>query len=531
MYVTCPTSAIAVHILENDLVTVFGEFKGLYTYTSTLGGQITIPYVAADSITEEIKEESEYPATRQDPAPIGATIRYDGSSYSNECVTDLTITNVIRGDAANEMVKDWNRFNDDDTSQLEYVIVYVRTDAISSEDDAQATIDEWDFVFVSESGVEYSSVSVSGKTPELTDLYPGASNEGVVVGLVKKDDHPRLVYLKDSDTPIWFDLNKRVPITLPDDYVFTVLQKGSKGDDVVKLQAALIELGYLDGAADGDYGNMTLAAVKAYQKALGLEETGIADEETQRYALTYTTAENKAEADAASAETAQNSAEETPAETPQNSTEEEEVIAEPDDAEAEDSEVSETEASSEIVETESEEDTAEESTVSEYLFTAPTGNGYIVGEDIAEGVYRIVGADDYSMITVENDVNYYYGYENLDKGTESMLTLVSGDSIDIMGSIEFWTYVESTSGENDSLSLSAGLGYIVGKDIPAGTYSAIGHGSLVGVQTFDSFRGDMMDYFTVGEGESIGKLKLTDGMQIDIISGSLDFEPYTGLGM
>ena len=135
------------------------------------------------------------------------------------------------------------------------------------------------------------------------------------------------------------------------------------------------------------------------------------------------------------------------------------------------------------------------------------------------------------MITVENDVNYYYGYENLDKGTESMLTLVSGDSIDIMGSIEFWTYVESTSGENDSLSLSAGLGYIVGKDIPAGTYSAIGHGSLVGVQTFDSFRGDMMDYFTVGEGESIGKLKLTDGMQIDIISGSLDFEPYTGLGM
>ena len=39
---------------------------------------------------------------------------------------------------------------------------------------------------------------------------------------------------------------------------------------------------FLTGSiADGDYGGMTETAVKKFQKAVGLEETGIADEMTQ----------------------------------------------------------------------------------------------------------------------------------------------------------------------------------------------------------------------------------------------------------
>ena len=62
----------------------------------------------------------------------------------------------------------------------------------------------------------------------------------------------------------------------------TNLSKGSKGDDVVKLQNALIEAGYDVGStgADGSFGSKTLAAVKQYQKDNGLQVDGIAGKNT-----------------------------------------------------------------------------------------------------------------------------------------------------------------------------------------------------------------------------------------------------------
>lgn len=62
---------------------------------------------------------------------------------------------------------------------------------------------------------------------------------------------------------------------------YPALQKGSKGEAVQKLQARLKELNYLDGSADGIYGNGTASAVSAFQNAAGIAETGIADEATQ----------------------------------------------------------------------------------------------------------------------------------------------------------------------------------------------------------------------------------------------------------
>jgi len=59
----------------------------------------------------------------------------------------------------------------------------------------------------------------------------------------------------------------------PPDYT----QKGSSGDSVEKLQQALKIKGYFTSAVDGKYGDLTVAAVKAYQKAMGLSQTGKAD--------------------------------------------------------------------------------------------------------------------------------------------------------------------------------------------------------------------------------------------------------------
>ena len=56
------------------------------------------------------------------------------------------------------------------------------------------------------------------------------------------------------------------------------LSRGSKGEDVRRLQSMLIDLGFLDDVADGIFGKKTQAAVKSIQRYWGVEETGIADE-------------------------------------------------------------------------------------------------------------------------------------------------------------------------------------------------------------------------------------------------------------
>lgn len=62
---------------------------------------------------------------------------------------------------------------------------------------------------------------------------------------------------------------------------YETLKKGSKGEDVKRLQQALIALGYLeDGGADGDFGNGTLTAVKEFQKDNGLTADGQAGQQT-----------------------------------------------------------------------------------------------------------------------------------------------------------------------------------------------------------------------------------------------------------
>ena len=55
---------------------------------------------------------------------------------------------------------------------------------------------------------------------------------------------------------------------------FAVLEVGSSGEDVRKVQRKLIQWGYLSGAADGKYGDKTRAAVVSFQRKNGLTADG-----------------------------------------------------------------------------------------------------------------------------------------------------------------------------------------------------------------------------------------------------------------
>ncbi len=58
------------------------------------------------------------------------------------------------------------------------------------------------------------------------------------------------------------------------------LSKGDSGTAVKQVQNRLKELGYYNSSCDGNFGNVTVDAVKAFQKKNGLTANGIVDEDT-----------------------------------------------------------------------------------------------------------------------------------------------------------------------------------------------------------------------------------------------------------
>ena len=62
-----------------------------------------------------------------------------------------------------------------------------------------------------------------------------------------------------------------------------VIAKGAEGADVTVLQKALAALGYdlAPYGIDSDFGEDTDAALRAFQKKAGLDQTGIYDEKTR----------------------------------------------------------------------------------------------------------------------------------------------------------------------------------------------------------------------------------------------------------
>lgn len=229
----------------------------------------------------------EYAATREQPALIGASARYDGSFYLNTVVTEVTVLEVIRGDEAWQKVRAWHNYNEQADEDEEYLLVRVRAEAVAAKNNEQAEIYDYDFAFVSAEGTEYEYAYAAGVDRELMPVYEGAATEGWIVSRVKKGDKPLMIYLKEADKPLWFDLNKRAPVKVEQTEVLTTLMRGDINEDVRAMQQALIDMGYLTGAADGNFGRMTEAAVSAYQSAMGLRPTGIADDATLKLILSY----------------------------------------------------------------------------------------------------------------------------------------------------------------------------------------------------------------------------------------------------
>lgn len=81
---------------------------------------------------------------------------------------------------------------------------------------------------------------------------------------------------------ILFELEPEIVVTPTPSITYPTLQNGDKNDYVTELQERLLELGYLEGSADGQFGNKTAEAVKKAQENYGLAVTGVADNALQQ---------------------------------------------------------------------------------------------------------------------------------------------------------------------------------------------------------------------------------------------------------
>ncbi len=86
-----------------------------------------------------------------------------------------------------------------------------------------------------------------------------------------------------------------VPTPTP---ALSTLRQGDSGNEVRALQQRLIQLGYLSGEADSNFGGMTAEAVKAFQEINGLKADGVAGAAT--LSMLYSTAATAAPAAATS---------------------------------------------------------------------------------------------------------------------------------------------------------------------------------------------------------------------------------------
>lgn len=84
-----------------------------------------------------------------------------------------------------------------------------------------------------------------------------------------------------TPTPAPTPLPTPTPVPAPTAVTYRTLRRGSTGQEVVRLQQALIELGYLNDVADGNFGQNTQTAVYLFQATNGLSADGLAGTQTQ----------------------------------------------------------------------------------------------------------------------------------------------------------------------------------------------------------------------------------------------------------
>lgn len=108
IYLTVDPGLSDIRVLEDDKITVRGTSTGLYTYSSTRGGEITIPSASVESITVQgYKIPKSFPKDKDGNYKLSKNLFEDYSRRPNEHLNEkitfsATVLQVIEGDSVSE---------------------------------------------------------------------------------------------------------------------------------------------------------------------------------------------------------------------------------------------------------------------------------------------------------------------------------------------------------------------------------------------------------------------------------------------
>jgi len=145
--------------------------------------------------------------SRSNPAPIGTAIHTDFELIADTFVADITVTEIVRGETAWNMIEAADMSNGPAPSGYEYILAKIRFHYISSSPSQE--YDWFYFQLVSSGGVTQDIPFVVPPDPQLNSVYPGATTEGWEAFLVEADDPAPLLKFgtgSSSTSTTWFKL-------------------------------------------------------------------------------------------------------------------------------------------------------------------------------------------------------------------------------------------------------------------------------------------------------------------------------------
>lgn len=160
--------------------------------------------------TVPVADENAY--SRSNPAPLNTVQTYTTESeyLNNDHTITMRVIETVRGEAAWNMIKGANTFNEKPEEGYEYVLAKIAVTAQYIENDGAYELNSYKFDAFSSNNEEMPYCSVVEPEPNFTGkIYAGGNAEGWVSFLVRKDDlNPKIAYGLDYNGMggIWFAL-------------------------------------------------------------------------------------------------------------------------------------------------------------------------------------------------------------------------------------------------------------------------------------------------------------------------------------
>ncbi|MCL1983277.1 MAG: DUF4352 domain-containing protein [Clostridiales bacterium] len=147
--------------------------------------------------------------TRNNPVPLNQAFTCTIDDNRNSYKVELKILDQARGSMSEQKQKELGLYLSDINPGNELIVIYVQASVIDSTNDAKVSIDEYDFELVSKQGVKYKKIHASGNPHKFTDMYKGATQDGIIFFQVSASDAEPLVVFKESysQSGTWFSLD------------------------------------------------------------------------------------------------------------------------------------------------------------------------------------------------------------------------------------------------------------------------------------------------------------------------------------